>query len=207
MVTFGAWLEGQKNRQDSVGELARYWETLKGNRRIRALASVKNELEAAGALADGAPTAAWWAETEAAWRAYKNTPTSISGRPLTPVPDLEQDPAIGIGQIQAPAPGQFPAYDPAASAQQAAGWVRGNPHPLRIGMPATMDTIQATLDIHSRFLAAMAVRLGLSASKVQEIWAELGVQPQDRADAPFQPVDWNWLWDHTNFEAAEGEQA
>jgi hypothetical protein len=185
--TFGAWIDGQKQRQDQIGEIARYWADLKGNQRIRALPSVENKLREAGALEEGAPTRAWWDAAVAEYRALKNQPTTMSGRPLSGPVGVVPDPAAGM-QLTGDGPADLDAVYRQATGQE--------PPPYE----SPQDRILSVLESHTRFLAAIAVRLGLSATAVAELAAAAGVQPQPMV----QPVPWAGLFGSVDWDAVEG---
>lgn len=213
--TFGAWIAGQEQRSDKIGEMARYWATLKGNQRIRALPSVEAKLREAGALEPGTATLEWWQATVSEYRALKNQPTTMSGRPLSGPTGIVPEPAAGLppGLSQAPdgtvsgTPATAGVYSFTGSGPE----VRGNPlPPAQLGFTEPLGfeaMVIGTLDIHSRFLAAICVRLGLSATRVQEIFAELGITTPADAMAAGQPdpVNWPWVSEHADYDAAEGE--
>lgn len=87
--TFGGWLSKQEKRQDEVGEVARYWAAIKDKYpRVRALPSIEVKMREEGALANGAPTNAWWAMAIAEYRG--------TGTPIPQVSAVQEQPPPGM---------------------------------------------------------------------------------------------------------------
>lgn len=93
--TFGGWLAKQEGRQDEVGHVARYWASIKDKYpRVRALPSIEVKMREEGALADGAPTNAWWAMAIAEYRGTD-----------APIPQVSAVPPAGPAATTSGVPG------------------------------------------------------------------------------------------------------
>jgi hypothetical protein len=189
MATFGAWLSQQEHRGDGVGEMARYWSGLKGERRIRALPSIENELKQRGDLAAGSPVATWWVQTLAEYRAGKNQPTTISGSPVVQaVPDLPEGPSGDSGADLA----AFGAW----AGQQTIGVSADTAGGLQVThVTASLDQlgrIEAKLD----WLYAWCGAVNLPLQTTLPPW------PQAQM-ATAEPIDWRHLAGHADYDATQ----
>ena len=80
MATFGSWLKAQDDRNDAVGELARYWGNL-GITRMNSPTSIRRHLQMRGDLNEGSEVAGWLDATE---REYRNGRAGLKAVPDNP---------------------------------------------------------------------------------------------------------------------------
>jgi hypothetical protein len=137
--TFGAWLADQKQRQDLVGEMSRYWEGIKGKyQRVRAIPSIEAVLHERGDLAEGSVvTPAWLAAKDE----YENGPR-LAESPVQAVSEAQAEwgPLVQTGEGEA----------------EISATVQHRPFgAVQIGLPpVSMELINAKLDwLHAALMS------------------------------------------------------
>lgn len=183
--TFGSWLADQQGRTDAVGQLAEQWRSISPGR-VHAVQGVRDHL---GVDRDAS------GERQAAFAQAVNEYRDSRGEqplpftPRTPEPPAQQP--LPLSEVaSAPAEEALPLPEPqpaapyapadvaytteAMAAQEPEAWAAGVAEVDRIVVARILGHQAAILDIlasHTRFLAAIAVRLGLSATAVKDLAA------------------------------------
>lgn len=199
-LTFGAWLIGQEHRPagDSIGELARHWKAVKGDKKIRSKPGVETALRAAGDFEPASPVLGWWADAEAAWNSLQGGPAAGDGAHLSAVPDPPQEqaqPPLDYGQLE-------------AQAARLAGGTGLVPYQARLTGSGTDDLVRIYEEVTGQVWEDPPSQLDRMEAKLD--WLHMAVLGQGIKELPAWPayppaprIDWRERFETADFDAQQ----